>query len=395
MTGLTAGDVRQYLSGIAAGRLGAEPGPAFGELSQRGAVTGTSDAPVITDVGRHVLKELELRAYRVDAWPLDHVAARMGSALSALDSAALNAEYLLGEIGPLTPAPALPYLRVSAAGLATRQTRPEELAEEFRNTWGMVEVLEGDPRDRLLTAELLTRSEVPPSRIYAPLTHTAEALSRDPKPPKSPIAIASILHLYPTPSPIPRLEEWPRWRSEVRSEEAAALLAGRSAPDLLERVRDLKAGLAPGGSDAHDIEHAAVYLALVSARSRDDLPRVLELARALQGRLPTPLIAAALLTARHHRLSPAELIDWVDKAVAIARSRRLAPTEPELVAIAVALLHGIPPGEFQESPLASLGGDEEGADLRLTIVTLHAWVYRAILDPSVPAPAAVARTERT
>jgi hypothetical protein len=379
MSELTAGDVRTYLANVASGAPTPGPSNAFGELASRGAVTGSHEAPQITDVGRHVLRELELRAYRVDAIPLDQVAARMGATLSAIDETAKNAEYLLSEIGPLTPASALPYLRVSAAGLATRKMLPEEVAEEFRNTWGMMEVLSGDPRDRLLTAELLARSEIPPSRLYAPLTHTIERLAEMKAGVASPVVVASILHLYPVPSPTPRLEEWPRWRTVVRSEEAAALLAGRGAPELAGTVRDLREALVAEGAEAGDAEKAAVYLSLSTPAPREDLARVLELASGLKGRLPTPFLAGALLAARHD-LSPAELVDWVEKAVVIARARQLAPTEPELVAIAVALVHGVPPAEFQEAAGAGGNRPEEGADLRLTIVTLHAWVYRAILE---------------
>jgi hypothetical protein len=379
MSDLTAGDVRSYLSTIASGQSTLPPSSAFGELASRGAVTGSPGAPLLTDVGRHVLKELELRAYRVDRMPLDEVAARIGSTLAAIDATAKNAEYLLSEIGPLTPASTLPYLRVSAAGLASRRMQPEEVAEEFRNTWGMMEVLSGDPRDRLLTAELLARSEIPPSRLYAPLTQTIERLQDPQVAVARPVVVASILHLYPTPSPTPRLEEWPKWRSVVRSEEAAALLAGRGAPTLVETVHDLERSLRSAGAAADDAERAAVYLALETSRPAEDLPRILDLAKGLTGRLPTPFLAAGLLASRH-RLSAAELLDWVDKSVVIARARQLAPTEPELVAIAVALVHGVPPEEFQEAPGAGTPGEEEGADLRLTIVTLHAWVYRAILE---------------
>jgi hypothetical protein len=332
-------------------------------------------------MGKHVLAELALRAYRYDPLPLDEVSEEMGGALRELDDVAKTAQYFLSELGPVTPPETLPYMRISAAGLANRRTSVEDLAEVFRNTWGMVEVIESDARDRLLAAELLVQSPVPASRLYAPIMHTMEMLRSSGGTVRTPAGTAAILHLFPAPTPEARMAEWKRWRPLVRSDETAALLAGRLSADQSSRLDTLRASLQAAGASPSDAEHAAAYLLLAEHDPTLSVGRTIELAERFKGRLPSPFTASVLLVTRH-RLSTAELADWVEKATGIAAARRLAPTPPELFAIAVALVHGILPDRFRAGgPAASGPRGESVADV-LSLVALHAWMYRPILEPA-------------
>lgn len=386
MSSITAGAVREYLAGIPSGRVDPKAPEVFAELQKRGAISGTAEAPQLTPVGEHVLKELSLRAYRVDAWSLDKVSAELSLVLQSLDEVAKTAEYFLAELGPLPPADAVPYVRISAAGLANRRSSPQELAEVFRNTWGMVEVMEGDAKDRLLAAELLVRSPVPVSRLYAAIMHTMETLRRPGGQVRNPVTAATILHLYPTASPEGRLKGWSTWRPMVRSEEVAASMAGATDPGADARFIANRQAVAGIGADPADAERAAAYLTLTVGDPAELLGRVATLGGLLKGRLPSPFLAAALLLVEHRTLTPQEILDWLDKATAIARARRLAPTPVELTAIAVALVHGLPFGaEGLGSPEAS-STPEELAESILALVAFHAWIYRPILE-SAPVPA--------
>ncbi|HKV90790.1 MAG TPA: hypothetical protein VJQ43_06315, partial [Thermoplasmata archaeon] len=153
---MTSGAVRTYLSSLASGRPDSRAPPEVWEsLVRNGAVEGSPDSPTLTDVGRHVLSELEVRASRTDPLPLDSVAQQLNRVGADLENVAKSASYFLAELGPVVPIEALPLLRMVAVGLANRRETPEEIAEAFRNIWGSVEVMGGDARDRLLAAELL------------------------------------------------------------------------------------------------------------------------------------------------------------------------------------------------------------------------------------------------
>ncbi|MCI4357881.1 MAG: hypothetical protein L3J99_02445 [Thermoplasmata archaeon] len=349
---------------------------AWTELLKRGAVEGTPAQPAITAIGRHVLAELETRAYRTDSWPLDRLADELTRVLSEVEGTAKNAQYFLSDLGPITPAEAVPYLRIVSVGLANRRETPEDLAERFRQVWGMVEVMGGDSRDRLVGAELLIASAASMSQLYAPMMTTVESLrslgaSRA-------VSSAAILHLESPGVEPAALERWQSARAIVPNDEAAALLATiMGKPEQLrafEEFRRLLANQPMGGRTS-----AALYLASQSVDPSEGIDRVLETARLLAPRTRRPLLTASLLTAEHP-LSPAELVDWVLKAAEAAARCQLASQPDEFLALGIALVEGLPRATFaseaDKHPEASKLADAT------TLLALHSWVYRPLLDPA-------------
>jgi hypothetical protein len=389
---VTAGAVREFLASVAAASPAAPTDPALpAELRRRGALTGTPERPELTAIGRNVLRELSVRADRVDPLELDAVSEELGRITRELDSVAHTAEYFLAELGPLTPPEAVPYLRISAAGLANRRSSPGELAEAFRNTWGMFEVMAGDPRDRLLAAEMLVRSSVPTSRLYAAINQTYELLHQSGLE-RDPVATAAILHLFPEPSPVARLEGWKAWRSIVTASPIAALLASLPPAEASVRFAKLRQSLRDRGAAPADAELAAAFLLLDPEAREDHVAHAAILGGLLAGKLPTPFLAATLL-ATEHDLSAEELYDWVEKAAGIARGRRLAPTDPELYAIAVALVHDLPPNRFARAGVAPVASDEEDPETATvpSLVALHFGMFRPIVESRGGAHAPPAR----
>lgn len=371
-------DVRAYLNALSAGRSSPGPSPeVWGALSAHGAVSGSPDRAVLTDVGRHVLGELEARAGRTDAMSLNALAEMLSRLLVEFDEVVKTAEYFLADLGPVTPPVAVPLLRPVAVGLANRRESPEEIAEEFRNVWGGMEVMGGDPRDRLLAAELLNAASAEMGKVYAPITNTTDRIRQKLGPKVSAATPATLLHLAAgADQPVP-LDAYFALRPRCGSDEAAAMLAGLAtepAEALAQRDRFL-AGLG-GASDATDALHAATYLAAVGA---DDgaIDRTRRIADALGDRLAERLTPAALL-AQHGRLEPAEVVNWLDKAIEILGRRQMAPTPAEITALAVAVVHGLPDSEFlAPSPV---GVRPAPAPVSLPALTaIHAWVYRPLL----------------
>lgn len=378
-------DVRAYMSALAsAASPGAPPAGVWEALSLHGAVEGSPDRPTLTAVGRHVLGELEVRADRTDPLPLSTVAQMLSRLLVEFDEVAKTAEYFLTDLGPVTPPEAVPLLRPVALGLANRRESPEDLAEEFRNVWGGVEVMGGGARDRLLAAELLNASSADMGKVYAPIMSTTEKIRAKAGPKVSAVTAAAILHLTAGMDAAVPLETFLELRPKSGSDEAAALLAALATdPGSALHRRDtlLEAlGANPGSVDAR---HAATYLAAIGAEG-EAVTRTRALASALAPRLTEPLTAASLLSG-HGRLSARESLDWVDKATEILSGRQLAPNRPELVALAVALVHGLPDSEFA-APSAA-GNRPAPAPASLPALTaIHAWMYRPLVG--VPGPVA-------
>ena len=383
MPSVNCGQVRAYLSGLDSGQpVLPDPG-VWDALLTHGAVTGSASAPQLTPIGRHVLMELKVRSPRVDAFALEVVAGQLERVLGDLDHVARTAEYFLAELGPLTPPEAIVLLRPVAVALANRRETPEEMAQEFRNTWGSVEVMGGHAADRLLAAELLTASGAPIETIYAPMMNTVSKVREAVGDQTPAVATAAILHLWPPQTSQVDLAPYLALRAGAGSEQGAALLLGSGGASALAlRDRLLTALRGPAGSKDHLL--AATYLAVIGADPARAVPRVLEIAQGLAKALPHPFAAAAVLSDLDS-LGPAEILNWVEKATDIVRNHRLAPSAAELTALGVELVHGLPRHEFDER----IGtGAEEAAPIP-ALVALYSWVYRP-LDLGVSAPTAAA-----
>ena len=387
MAVLTAGEVRRYLSSLASGTVAAIGPDGFEVLQSRGAVAGSAIAPTITPVGKHVLAELDVRAYRADAMPLDAVADQLTRVIGDLDNVAKTAEYFLADLGPVTPPEALPLLRPVAVGLANRRETPQELAEEFRNVWGSVEVMGGDPRDRLLAAALLHAGGADIEHIYSPMMTTTTSVREVAGASAPAVTVAALLHLNTPPTGKARFEEYLKLRRSTRTEEGAAMLAatGRPVDELLQTRSAMLASITQGAAPTGDHQVAAGYLTIAAANASVHLPRVHELTRSLGDRFASPIVAASVL-AMLDWLSPAELVNWLDKASDVVRARKLAPTRRELSALGLTLVLGLPPSEFATSsrtqipPLLHLAN----------VVAVNAWVYGELISAGPPPGAAAA-----
>lgn len=376
MSSITCQEARTLLQAASTGSP-VVPGAAWNELSGRRAVEGSADHPALTAIGRHVLDELDMRAYRCDAWPLDRLADELTRVLGDLERTAKDAQYFMSDLGPITPADAVPYLRIVSVGLANRRETPEDLAERFRQVWGMLEVMGGDARDRLVGTEILVAASASMSQLYAPMMTTVETLrslgaSRA-------VAAAAILHLENPEGRSPAIERWKTARAAVPTDEAAALLATVMGDP--EQHRDFDAFRAMLAKEANmgGKNSAAIYLASQSVDPSAGIDRVLETARLLANRTRRPLLSAALLTAEHP-LSPAEIGDWVQKAADAAARCQLASQPEEFLALGIALVEGLPRSTFGADPEAQ-SATNLLADAA-TLLALHAWVYRPILDPA-------------
>lgn len=386
MSTVTCGEVRRYLAGLRSANFSVPSSETEALLKERGCITGSGPSAQLTDVGIHVLQELELRASRVDAMSLDDFAAQLGRVLADLDSVAHTSEYFLAELGPIAPPEALPRLRPISVGLANRRETPEELAQEFRAIWGGTEVMGGDPRDRLMAAELLHAARAPMEEIYSPMMTTSITV-REVAGPRAPaVTVAAILQLHPLANGTPPLAEYQTLRKTTATEEGAAMLAatGRGVSELLAARNQWLGAL--GGSATPDVQVAAGYLTVVGADPVTASDRVRRLAAGLKDRLPASSEVMASVLATATWLEPGEILDWVAKATDIARSRKLAPTPGELTVLGISMVMGLPPGEFSS---AMPGPERSRLTSLATLVVLNAWAYaRLTAGPGAVPPMA-------
>jgi hypothetical protein len=388
MGSVTCGEVRQYLAGLSSGPRMPLAADAWQDLATKGAISGSPTSPTLTPVGQHVLQELNLRATRCDGMTLDAFADQLGRVLGDLDTVAKTAEYFLAELGALTPPEAVPLLRPVTVGLANRRETPQQLAEEFRDLWGSVEVMGGSARDRLIAADLLHLAGVPVEKIYSPMMTTAATVRELGGPSAPGVSVAAILHLNPDPEGAPRMAEYLALRKIATTEEGAAMLAaaGLGVESATSRRGAFLQRLGDPAALTADHRVAAGYLTVCGAQPDRHLPRMEKIARGLPGHLPLPHTLSAVL-AMADWLEVGELLDWVSKASTIAQQRKLAPTPAELTILGVSLVLGLPSNEF--------GGAGDGQRPLLSrmanIVVLNSWIYAGILGGAAPGQLASAR----
>ncbi|MCI4346574.1 MAG: hypothetical protein L3K07_07490 [Thermoplasmata archaeon] len=383
MPPVTAGEVRSYLAKVDEGQPPSGSPEVLQLLVSQGAIAKPPAPPGLTPIGKHVLAELAVRASRTDPLPIDIVASELAATTAELDAVAKSAEYFLAELGALTPAEAAPFLRVVAAGLANRRETAEELAERFRNVWGMVEVMGGDARDRLLAAELLAASPEIATRVYPNLVQTSARIREQFGGKTASVGLAAILHLVPSATPEAPFEEWVNHREEIGADEAAAWVAGlvQRDPAAWARFRSRREELSAKYLGARGLPLAAALLAELGAVGEATAAEVPALAESLGTGVPLPVLSATLLLSRH-ALSASELTDWVRKAERIALQRQLAPTALERAALAVALVHGLPASRFG----GATGSRERAASFTSTLLVLHSGIYRSILAGRATSP---------
>jgi hypothetical protein len=291
-----------------------------------------------------------------------------------------TAEYFLAELGPVPPVEVVPLLRVVAADLAVRHESPEALVEEFRNGWGGVEVMGGTPADRLLAAELITGSGVPQGEIYSAMMTTVERLGDVGC--ASPVGTAAILHLFPVATNSAPLDRWKEVRTRVPYDEGAALIAG--FPDLPATLRRWEGNVSALGGSGTDVQLAAVYLAAAGTDDPSLAPRAAAVARLLADSFALPRLAGAVAVSLLP-LSAEEVSDWLDKSVAWATARQLAPNPAQLKVLGLALLQGLDPVGFQGLPPSAWASNPAPGAGLLARTALHAWLFRDVLRRAAPA----------
>ena len=198
------------------------------------------------------------------------------------------------------------------------------------------------------------------------------------------VSSAAILHLDPDRTPDPPIDEWREARRALPTDEMAALLAMITVdPAGRQRFETFRAEVSrgPGWAASSARRSTSRPSGRIRPREWDECMR----RRASSRRRPADLLLlAALLThgPALGGLSPAELVEWVHVGSNAARRVQLAASEAEFEALGVALVEGLPSDAFSRPALSPTSTSSFGD--AVTLLALHAWAYRAVLDATEP-----------
>ena len=303
----------------------------------------------LTSAGLLQLRQLGIRLYRVSDLPFQSYWAESVQVDRDLGNLAdLGSRYVAGISTALTSAD-FGYLWAIGIGLAKSEPDPQQGGPRFLDAYARLGPISHNDENRLMSAEILCSARGDPVANLPALAALEEQARRAGVPKESSLGVASVLLLgqradgtYATDALGPYLEL-------TRSFESAALLAivNRPIPDMTQKFQALRAMFASWGfAPSEDTELASAYLTVSDLPAESVNTKVAIISKGLGAYLQYPLVAAAILAAIPV-LEANETLNLLEEAYGIVGRRAATLTPPELICLAVRMVHGVRPQTIQ------------------------------------------------
>ncbi|MGA7861447.1 MAG: hypothetical protein WCB19_06280 [Thermoplasmata archaeon] len=297
----------------------------------------------LTSLGVMSLRDLGTRLYRVSDLPFPSYMGQTQEVDRELnDIANQSAQYFSALSGPLSSADRS-YLWAISIGLAKRENDVQKGATGFLDAYNGLRDLAHNDENRLMSAEILTAS---PRSIgdSLPLLKQLDGTVRHLGIPKeSSLGVASIILLGQRGDGTFATDNLQFWLRTTPSYESAALMAivNRPVDDIGARFAGMRSMFGGWGfAPSEDVELSSAYIA-VSDMPMDGLsPKLAVLTKGLGAYLQYPLVASAIL-ASIPVLEANETLQLLEQAYDIIGKRAMPLSQPELIGLAVRMIHGI------------------------------------------------------
>ncbi len=321
---------------------------AFNDLlakrAQLDALTAVGPGYVgLTATGASVLRDLTVALYRVSDADFETYLAQARKIDADLDGlAAGGATYFAGLAAGIPDADRA-YLWAIGVGLSKAEPDPTVGVPKYLDAYRQTGSFSSNPENRLMASEIL----VALPRPLAEETPALAQLVRDVRglkvPSPSALGVAAILLYGRRADGTFATANLQSFLQVTSSYETAALLGIVDGPTdaLLAKFRQLRQLFYDWDySMSEDTELSAAYLAVSEYEPDQISSKLAILARGLATYLQYPLVAASIL-ASVATLEANETLNLVEKAYAIAGRRAAGLSQPELICVAVRMVHGI------------------------------------------------------
>jgi hypothetical protein len=297
----------------------------------------------LTSLGVMSVRDLGTRLYRVSDLPFTAYMGQTQEVDRELnDIANQSAGYFSTLRGPLASAD-VSYLWAICIGLAKRENDINRGATTFLDAYNGIRGLANNDENRLMSAEILSTS---PRSITDNLP-ALKQLDGDVRhmgiPKQSSLGVASILLLGQRGDGTFATDNLQTWLKTTPSYESAALMAIMNRPldeigGRFQACRSMFGGW--GFAPSEDVELSSAYLAVSDMPLDGVSPKLAVLTRGLGAYLQYPLVAAAIL-ASIPVLEANESLLLLQQAYDILGRRTTPMSQPELICLAVRMIHGI------------------------------------------------------
>ena len=297
----------------------------------------------LTTLGAVAMRDLAVRLYRVsdsDFKAYWDQAQRITQELTDLASGGAN---YFARLAPSLPGADRSQVWAISIGLSKAQPDATQGSANFVAEYNQVSRLSNNTENRLMASEILFSLPRPLAEEVPTLLQILRDVRNLKVPEESALGVASILLLGRRADGTIATPSLGQYLSLTRSYESAALLAivNVPVPDLAAKFQSLRGMFGGWGYQAsEDTELASAYLAVSEIPVEGIGTKLAIIARGLSTYLAYPLVAASVL-ASLSTLEANETLNLLEHAYDIVGRRAMPMSQPELVCLAVRMLHGI------------------------------------------------------
>lgn len=297
----------------------------------------------LTGAGVLQLRQLAIRMYRVSDVPFaNYWAESLQTAQDLNDIAARGAQYVAG-LSTALPRVDRSYLWAIALGLAKLEPDPTRGGPLFLDAYNQLEELSHNDENRLMSAEMLSSLRQSIAQSVPMLRDLDHQVRKAGVPKESSLGVASMLLLGQREDGTFATANLTSFLGVTKSFESAALLAivNRPFTELVQKFAYLRQMFAAWGYEpSEDVELSAAYLTISELPLDGISTKLAIIAKGMGAYLQYPLVASSILAAIPV-LEANETLNLLEQAYEIVGRRAMPMPQPELICLAVRMVHGV------------------------------------------------------
>jgi hypothetical protein len=297
----------------------------------------------LTGAGVLQLRQLAIRMYRVsDVAFASYIAESLQTDQDLNTLAANGAQYVTGLSGAL-PTVDRGYLWAIALGLSKLDPDPTHGGPLFLDAYNQLRDLSHNDENRLMSAEMLSSLRHNIAESVPMLRDLEKQVRKAGVPKESSLGVASMLLLGQRADGTLATANLPSFLRVTKSYESAALLAIVNRPfnDLEQKFGYLQRVFGGWGFEpSEDVELASAYLTISELPLDGITTKLAIIVKGMGAYLQYPLVASSILAAIPV-LEANETLNLLEEAYSIVGRRAMPMSQPELICLAVRMVHGV------------------------------------------------------
>lgn len=299
----------------------------------------------LTGPGLVALRDLGIRMYRVSDLPFAKFWEETIQVDRDLNDVALHGSQYFGTL--LVPLRAVDRssLWATSVGLAKLKPDVSQGAPTFLEAYARIAKISNNEENRLMSAEMLSSLQRSAQDNLPALTELEKEVHHLGVPKEASLGVASILLIGQRADGTFATANLGNFLKVTRSFESAALLAivNRPFDELSGKFTSLRSMFGGWGFEpSEDVELSSAYLTISDLPAQGISTKLAIITKGMATYLQFPLVASSIM-ASIPVLEANETLNMLEQAYEIIGRRAMPLSQPELICLAVRMIHGIQP----------------------------------------------------